>query len=239
MDLISVIIPSYNRFKYLLNLLESIKNQTYTNIEIIVINDGSIEKEYYTYDWEDNNIIIIHLEENTSKQFGHGCVGYVRNKGLEIAKGKYIAYADDDDIWFSANKLDIQISALKDSTHKMCCSDGFIGRGIYKDSHKYRKYNEEECIKQITLKHQKKGSTMMDNGFPDIFTFDFLNIHNSIITSSIIIEKNILDKIGGMPYKRRGQDYLCWLQCLKHTDCIYLKDNLIYYDKNHGYGSNH
>jgi len=46
MDKVSIIIPTYNRFNYLLNTIKSIKEQTYLNIEIIVVNDKSIEKEY-------------------------------------------------------------------------------------------------------------------------------------------------------------------------------------------------
>ena len=84
MDKVSVIIPTFNRFKYLLKTIESVKNQTYTNIEIIVINDCSTEKEYYDYDWEKEGIIIIHLPENSKKKFGYPCVVYVINKGIEI-----------------------------------------------------------------------------------------------------------------------------------------------------------
>lgn len=51
MDKVSVVIPSFNRFLYLLNTIESIKKQTYNNIEIIVVNDCSTQKEYYEYDW--------------------------------------------------------------------------------------------------------------------------------------------------------------------------------------------
>ena len=58
MDKVSVVIPTYNRFKYLLNTIQSVKEQTYKNIEIIVVNDCSTEQEYYNYDWEKNNIII-------------------------------------------------------------------------------------------------------------------------------------------------------------------------------------
>ena len=47
MDKVSVIIPTYNRFKYLLNTIKSVKAQTYLNIEIIVVNDKSIQNEYY------------------------------------------------------------------------------------------------------------------------------------------------------------------------------------------------
>jgi glycosyltransferase involved in cell wall biosynthesis len=63
MELVSVIIPTYNRFKFVLNTIESVKNQTYKNFEIIVINDCSTEKEYYTYDWNTQypDIKIIHL----------------------------------------------------------------------------------------------------------------------------------------------------------------------------------
>ena len=54
--LVSVIIPSYNRFEYLLNAVNSVKDQTYKNYEIIVINDESSQKEYYENTIEDINI---------------------------------------------------------------------------------------------------------------------------------------------------------------------------------------
>jgi glycosyltransferase involved in cell wall biosynthesis len=79
MEKVSVIIPTFNRFKFLLNAIESIKSQTYTNIEIIVINDCSTEKEYYEYDWSNSDINMIYLDENTKKIFGYASPGYVRN----------------------------------------------------------------------------------------------------------------------------------------------------------------
>ena len=65
MDLVSAIIPTYNRFKYLLNTIQSIKAQTYKNIEIIAVNDCSTEKEYYEYNWEENGVTMIHLDRNS------------------------------------------------------------------------------------------------------------------------------------------------------------------------------
>ena len=94
MDKVSVIIPTFNRFKYLLNTINSVKEQTYSNIEIIVVNDNSKEKEYYDYDWEMHNIKILHLAENSKDKFGYACAGFVRNKGIELSSGKYIAFCE-------------------------------------------------------------------------------------------------------------------------------------------------
>ena len=77
-ELISVIIPSYNRYKYLVNAINSVLDQTYKNIEIIVVNDASTEKEYYENSF-DEKITLINLPENqTQKCKGHG-IGKVRN----------------------------------------------------------------------------------------------------------------------------------------------------------------
>ena len=112
-DKVSVIIPTYNRFQYLLNTIKSVKGQTYSNIEIIVVNDRSTQNEYYDYDWEKNNITIIHLAKNSKEVFGYACAGgYQRNFGIKISTGKYIAFCDDDDIWFP-NKIELQIKAMK------------------------------------------------------------------------------------------------------------------------------
>ena len=62
--LVSVILPSYNRFDSLLNSIKSINEQTHKNIEIIVINDGSTDKRYDEYVF-DNNVNLISLKENS------------------------------------------------------------------------------------------------------------------------------------------------------------------------------
>ena len=56
--IVSVIIPTFNRFKFLLNAIESVRNQTYKDFEIIVVNDGSTETDYCNHNW-DNDINII------------------------------------------------------------------------------------------------------------------------------------------------------------------------------------
>jgi len=234
-DSVSVIIPTYNRFKYLLNTIKSVREQTHKNIEIIVVNDGSTQKDYYNNDWKD--VKIIHLKENSKSKFGLACPGYVRNQGIKTAKGKYIAFCDDDDVWFP-KKIEKQLKAMKKTGCKMSSTDGLIGNGVYDPTKKYKKYNAEHYYKPIAQTYKRNGIDL--NGYPDIWNLKFLKIHNCIICSSVVLEKEILDKINGFKNKHpAGEDYECWLRALQHTDSVYLKDICLYYDLRHGDGQNY
>ena len=109
MEKVSIVIPVYNAEKYLRECLDSIINQTYENIEIIIINDGSkdsslnICKEYAK---EDSRIKLIN-QENIG-------VSKTRNKGIDVATGKYILFVDSDD-YCELNMVEIAMkSAQKD-----------------------------------------------------------------------------------------------------------------------------
>jgi hypothetical protein len=80
----------------------------------------------------------------------------------------------------------------------------------------------------------------LDNGFPDIWSLDFLKISNCVVYSSVVIEKDILDKINNFKNMPNGlEDYDCWLRALEHTDSVYVKDICFYYDNGHGEGQNY
>ena len=237
LEMVSVVIPTYNRFKYLLNSINSVKSQTYKNIEIIVVNDKSIQKEYYEYDFKSINVKIIHLEKNTKEIFGYPCAGYVRNMGIKESRGKYIAFLDDDDIWFS-EKIEKQIKIMKETGCKMSSTEGIIGRGEYNQSQPYEKYNSEchfDVIKNIYLRNRINFTD-----YPNIWTYPFLKIHNCVITSSVLMEKELLEKINNFNSLNNGrEDYDCWMRALKYTSCAYIKDVCFYYDARHGDGQNY
>ncbi|MDR2590997.1 MAG: glycosyltransferase [Oscillospiraceae bacterium] len=91
-DLISVIIPVYNAEKYLRRCVESIQKQSYSFLEIILINDGSTDRSSAICDelaLEDKRIVVIHKE--------NGGPSSARNAGLDSAKGEFIAFVDSDD----------------------------------------------------------------------------------------------------------------------------------------------
>lgn len=92
-ELISVIVPIYNVEKYLAKCLDSILNQTYRNLEVILVDDGSLDgssKICDIYAKRDNRIIVVHQR--------NGGLSVARNRGLEIAKGDFIGFVDSDDI---------------------------------------------------------------------------------------------------------------------------------------------
>ncbi|MDR1057650.1 MAG: glycosyltransferase [Coxiellaceae bacterium] len=91
-ELISVIIPIYNADKYLIQCLDSVLNQTYSNIEVIVVNDGSTDKTgdiCSKYEKKDSRISVIHKQK--------GGAAAARNAGLDIARGTFIGFVDSDD----------------------------------------------------------------------------------------------------------------------------------------------
>lgn len=236
--LVSVIIPTFNRFKFLLNAINSIKQQTYKNLEIIVVNDKSTEKEYYDYNWEENNIKIIHLEENSKKKFGFACAGgYQRNFGLDMSNGELIAFCDDDDSWFPA-KIEIQIKEMLNNNCMISGTDALVGNGMYDINKKYKKYNKEYAYKFILDKYEK--TNFMKNGFPNIWTYNFLKINNCMLLSSAILDCELINEVGKFKITNKGdEDYDYWLRCLKNTNLLYINRALIYYDIGHGYGQNY
>ncbi len=91
-DKISVIVPIYNIEKYIYRCINSILNQTYENLEIILVNDGSTDmcpKICDEYQKRDSRICVIHKE--------NGGLSSARNAGLDVAHGEYIAFIDGDD----------------------------------------------------------------------------------------------------------------------------------------------
>lgn len=105
-ELVSVIIPTYNRANVIERAIRSVLNQTYDNIEIIIVDDKSEDNTKEIVDKiDDNRIRYFFLEENKGACFA-------RNYGIEISNGKYIAFQDSDDEWIN-NKLEKQIQFLE------------------------------------------------------------------------------------------------------------------------------
>lgn len=103
---ISIIVPVFNIDYYLNKCIQSIVDQTYINLEIIIIDDGSYDNSPFICDeWaqKDNRIIVIHKE--------NGGLSDARNTGLEIASGEYIGFVDGDD-WIAPEMIEKLLKAI-------------------------------------------------------------------------------------------------------------------------------
>ncbi len=104
LDLVSIVTPTYNSGNFISETIQSILNQSYTNFELIVIDDCSKDNTVEivkTFSEKDSRVNLIQLELNSG-------AAVARNIGLENSKGRFIAFCDCDDIWFE-NKLEYQI----------------------------------------------------------------------------------------------------------------------------------
>ena len=139
---ISVIVPIYNVEKYLNRCLDSIINQTYKNLEIILVDDGSPDncgKICDEYAKKDNRIKVIHKE--------NGGLSSARNAGLDIATGDYIGFVDSDD-WIELDMYEylLNICVKYNSDISRC---GFV-------------YNDEDCYKDENIRIVEYENALID-----------------------------------------------------------------------------
>ena len=134
--LISIVIPVYNAEKYLEQCLNSIKNQTYKNFEVILVNDGSIDNS--------ESICKAFVESDTRFRYylkANGGASSARNLGLDNAQGKYITFIDEDD-WVDENHLEVLINNTKENNSDMAVSS--IKKFDNVSRFKFRVYSNQE-----------------------------------------------------------------------------------------------
>lgn len=91
--MVSVVVPVYNAEEYLHDCVRSILNQTYSDLELLLIDDGSMDRSYemcMAYANQDNRVLVFHQK--------HGGVSSARNNGIDHARGRFITFIDADDI---------------------------------------------------------------------------------------------------------------------------------------------
>lgn len=135
--LISVIVPVYNVQEYLDKCVYTIRNQTYKNLEIILIDDGSTDmsgKKCDEYQKNDSRIKVVH-----KKNAG---LGYARNSGLDIATGKYVLFVDSDDFLELEMIEKLYYQLVKTNSDTSYCG--------------YYKYYDDEYIEKVSSGYNEK-----------------------------------------------------------------------------------
>jgi glycosyltransferase involved in cell wall biosynthesis len=189
-DLVSIITPVHNSEAYILETLKSVQNQLYTNWEHILVDDKSsdnsaaIIKEVAK---KDQRIKFIQLKENSGPAIA-------RNKAIELAKGRYLAFLDADDIWFDFH-LEDSIRFMEDKKYQFVFAS-------YKRSNTQLKFVHSDFI------------------VPQQVTYTDILKSNSISCLTAVIDISTAGK-KYMPLIRKRQDMGLWLNYLKEFKYAY------------------
>lgn len=200
-NMVTIITPMYNDANFIEETIESVLKQTYKDFELIIIDDCSYDKSVdivKKYQEKDDRIILYRLNKNSG-------AAIARNKGLELAKGRFISFLDADDLW-KVDKLEKQINIMKNEKYAFSCAS-------------YEVISEEgvNLNKKITM-------------LPKVDYKGFLT-NNLLQTVGIMIDRNqVENKLITMPNLRRRQDAATWLQILKSGyNCYGIEESLCFY----------
>ncbi len=221
--LVSVIIPSFNRYGALMKTIKSVQNQSYKRWEIWIGNDGSTDERYTNTKWEalDPRIHIYHLATPTRKLFPPRSPGYVRNVCIEKAKGEWFAFLDDDDRWMS-NKLSESLRGLQERSYLWTSNDATFGP-------KNTLWNGQKHIKFL----RKKLGLGPTAALPSHVTPELLGKHSYLLTSGLIVHRSLISETSYFPLQPCAQDTALWKRLIQVSPALYLSTPLHWYDVSH------
>jgi glycosyltransferase involved in cell wall biosynthesis len=154
--LVSVIMPVYNSEKYLKEAIDSILSQSYKNIELVIVNDGSTDSsKAIILRYSDSRIFLIENESNSG-------IVYSRNRGLEMASGEYVATLDSDDIALP-ERIEKQVGFLESNLVYGMCGTYYISidsNGAIREKIKFPTENRD-IVTYLTLGNCFCNSTVM------------------------------------------------------------------------------
>lgn len=201
--LLSIIIPVYNGEKYIEKCLDSVLSQTYSNIEVIIINDGSTDNSYQIlqeYAKKDNRIFLLNQENAGSS--------LTRNTGIKYSKGEYITFVDIDD-YLEKDAYEKVMNKLQDDIDIACFSV----------SCDYTK--ENYSINKIL----KSGIFSKDEAVIELFNKDIFNaLWNKVYKASLIKNKDYF------PHEfNQGEDLIFNCKVFKQANKILLMSDIFYH----------
>ncbi|MBD5220299.1 MAG: glycosyltransferase family 2 protein [Bacteroidales bacterium] len=203
LDLVSIIMPTYNCGGYIAESIRSVLAQTYSNWELIIIDDSSTDNTKTVVDkfvLNDSRIKYYCLEVNSG-------AAIARNMALKLAKGRWIAFLDSDDLW-KAEKLEHQIRFMELNRYSF-------------SYHEYSEIDEFGCPLNILVSGKKRVNRfdMRACCWPGCLSV----MYDAHATGLIQIE-NV----------KKNNDTALWLRIITKADCFLLSENLGFYRRRIG-----
>jgi glycosyltransferase involved in cell wall biosynthesis len=204
--LVSVVIPTYKRPGFLTEGLDSVFAQTFTDFEVIVVEDGSREARPVLEPY--GNRVRYHWQPNQG-------VSVARNTGARLARGSWLAFLDDDDLWLPG-KLAAQLALTK--------REPALGI-VHTD-----RYILENGKLRRTLRAER--GERLPSGWVNRELF----FENFILTSSVLFRHELFERLGGFdPALSYGEDYKLWLRAAFECPIGFVDEPLVTY-RIHGGG---
>lgn len=198
MELVSVVIPTFNRSTFLVRAIKSVLNQTYKNFELIVVDDGSTD---------DTELQLQQFIANNSIQYfkkSNGGVASARNFGITKAQGHWYSFLDSDDEWLP-NKLQDQISFLKANSHLniVYAEEIWMRNGVRVNQKKH---------------HHKSGGQIFEKCLEQCL----------IAPSSVMLTKKLFEEMKGFDESFVVcEDYDLWIKISSANEIGFIKSPLI------------
>lgn len=198
---ISIIIPLYNKEYSICAAVRSVLDQTYRDFELIVVDDGSTDGSLMKIQTIQDHRIRIFSQKN-------GGVSAARNTGIDIAKGKYVAFLDADDEW-DIDYLETQINLIRN--YPQC--------NVFATNYRFRDRFGTLSETIINNLHFSDDTAVLDNYFEIASTS-----HVPIWTSAVVILKDAIKRIGCFPIGvGSGEDLITWAKLAVQNDIAYCR----------------
>lgn len=211
--MISIVIPLYNKATSIQKTLNSVFAQTYTDYEIVIVDDGST----------DDSVAIVRSINDARIRLisqANGGVSVARNRGTAEAKGEYIAYLDADDVW-SPNYLETQVDMI--NRYPQCCM-----YGVNYQICDYSGIIVPTIIRELSF-------TRVDGIMDNYFTVAAKS-NAPLWTSAIVVRKSAIEAVGGFPVGiKSGEDLLTWARLACRGKIAFSKKVCATYNLGEGY----
>lgn len=184
--LVSVITPVHNAEQFIENTIQSVLEQSYSNLEMVLVNDASVDNSLAIlekYAAADSRIKVCNLDEN-------GGAAIARNKGIDICSGEFVCFIDSDDTW-QQEKISQQLMFMYE--HKLQFS--------------FTAY-------EVMTETGEKTSIVDMNSKSEVSYSDMLAKRATVGCSTVMLKRSLIGE-HRMPLIRTGQDYAFWLKLLK------------------------
>jgi glycosyltransferase involved in cell wall biosynthesis len=202
--LVSIVLPTYNRLKYLRPAIDSVLEQTFGDWELIVADDGS-EEETATYLAalaDPPRITVLRLPHT-------GSPGAVRNAAWQAARGEYIAFLDSDDVWLP-EKLALQVASLQSHPERGWSNTSFA---VIDDSG------------TLLTGARARWWPAMDGGVLE----SLIKMKTSIALPSVMVRRQLLAQVGGFDVAlRMCEDYDLWLRLAPLSEIHGVRETLLH-----------